>query len=186
MAKLCECCGKLNKGFKGDPLYLEDGKILCCNCAEPIRKELSQMYDVKTREELNVLTNSIIEKSKQIFDDDIMNYIYLYINKRERNVQLLDQTDSIEDEEHMNETAGMFENIGNKIKALAQIITWMGIISSIVSGILLIVNNNDMIFLGIVIIVVGSLGAWISSFLLYGFGQLVENSDKLLQLQQKK
>jgi hypothetical protein len=32
---------------------------------------------------------------------------------------------------------------------------------------------------GILTIVLGSLAAWISSFLLYGFGELVENSSRI-------
>ena len=74
----------------------------------------------------------------------------------------------------------MFSNIGGKIKSLAQIVCWMGIICSVVSGIILIDTDDDLAFLGFVIIIIGSLLSWVSSFVLYGFGQLVENSDKLV------
>ncbi len=72
----------------------------------------------------------------------------------------------------------MFNNIGGKIKTLASVITWIGIICSIVGG------ATMMGFLfplpGLLIMIVGSLASWISSFLLYAFGQLVENTDKLV------
>lgn len=83
----------------------------------------------------------------------------------------------------------MFNNIGEKIKTLAIIITILGIIASVISGIAFIVSSivdsYDVsrlaagIILGVLTIVVGSLLSWISSFLLYGFGELIENSTIL-------
>ena len=80
----------------------------------------------------------------------------------------------------------MFNNIGEKIKTLAIIITILGIVASVISGIAFIVSSivdsYDVsrlaagIILGVLTMVVGSLLSWISSFLLYGFGELIENS----------
>ena len=70
----------------------------------------------------------------------------------------------------------MFDNIGRKIKTLAEVCTWVGIIVSAIWG-LIILAEGEM--LGLIIAVAGSVGAWISSFLLYGFGQLIENTDVL-------
>lgn len=78
----------------------------------------------------------------------------------------------------------MFNNIGKKIKTLAQVITLIGIIASLITGIVFIAlanNNPGWGTLGVLIIIIGSLISWISSFILYGFGQLVDNSDKLVQ-----
>lgn len=83
------------------------------------------------------------------------------------------------------EGKNMFNNIGRKIKVLASIIAWIGIIASIIVGVNFIVQSTDDIFadipytlitLGIGIMIVGSLLSWLSSFLLYGFGELIENS----------
>ena len=71
----------------------------------------------------------------------------------------------------------MFTNIGSKIKALAQIVCWAGIIGSVISGIAII---EDAGVLGLMIILLGSLISWISSFAVYGFGQLIENTDKIV------
>ena len=76
----------------------------------------------------------------------------------------------------------MFNNIGRKIKNCAEAITWIGIIICILVGLVYIVlgienEANEMIVSGILVILVGSLSSWIGSFLLYGFGQLIENSD---------
>lgn len=73
----------------------------------------------------------------------------------------------------------MFHNIGGKIKGLALIITLISILGSIAGGIAMIAIDEDLIALGVIIIIVGPLISWISSFMLYAFGQLVQNSDIL-------
>ena len=72
----------------------------------------------------------------------------------------------------------MFNHIGKKIKMLAIIQTWLGIAASLIAAVILagFVEENN-IAVGIIIFIVGSVVAWMSSFLLYGFGQLVDNSD---------
>ena len=70
----------------------------------------------------------------------------------------------------------MFDNIGGKIKALAKVVCWIGIIVSCIVGFVMLINSNAV---GLLIAGVGSLSSWIGSFVLYGFGQLIENSDRL-------
>lgn len=71
----------------------------------------------------------------------------------------------------------MFENVGSKIKGLASFFCWGGIIASVVGGIWTIaLLDEDFILLGLLIITLGSLLSWVSSFVLYGFGELVSNS----------
>lgn len=71
----------------------------------------------------------------------------------------------------------MFENVGSKIKGLASFFCWGGIIASVVGGIWLIaLLDEDFILPGLLIIALGSLLSWVSSFVLYGFGELVSNS----------
>ena len=74
----------------------------------------------------------------------------------------------------------MFDNIGGKIKSLARVVCWIGIISSIITGLITIFVNEDMILTGVLLAVIGSFLSWIGSFFAYGFGQLVENSDTLV------
>lgn len=74
----------------------------------------------------------------------------------------------------------MFENIGGKIKMLAKILTALGCFASLVIGLAMGAKtgeNGALLFLFIILI--GCLVSWLSSFILYGFGQLVENSDIL-------
>ena len=78
-----------------------------------------------------------------------------------------------------NEFVGciMFDNIGDKIKTLAKVVCWIGIIACIITGIVLMATDEDLVLAGILTAVLGSILSWVSSFVLYGFGQLVENSD---------
>ena len=73
----------------------------------------------------------------------------------------------------------MFNNIGGKIKTVAQVICWLGIIGSIIMGIAMISAFDEIS--GILIILLGPLFSWIGSFITYGFGQLIENSDILVE-----
>ena len=72
-------------------------------------------------------------------------------------------------------------NIGGKIKTLASVIAWLGIVGSIIIGIILMATAEELIFAGIISDIVGSISSWIGSFLLYGFGELVENSGIIAQ-----
>ena len=70
-----------------------------------------------------------------------------------------------------------FDNVGKKIKDIAQGAFVIEAISAIISGIVLMSEDDDFILLGILLIFAGPIVAWILSLPLYGFGQLVENSD---------
>ncbi|MDD2647828.1 MAG: hypothetical protein PHI27_08700 [Eubacteriales bacterium] len=80
----------------------------------------------------------------------------------------------------------MFDNIGGKIKSLAKIVAWIGIICSVIVGVIGMFQpvaafgtNINGILPGVIVIVIGALSSWIGSWVMYGFGQLIENTDKL-------
>lgn len=68
----------------------------------------------------------------------------------------------------------MFTNIGKKIKTLAQIICGLGIGISVITGFILIAQDEDTLFVGVLILLLGSLFSWIGSFMTYGFGEIIE------------
>ena len=73
----------------------------------------------------------------------------------------------------------MFNNIGRKIKALAKVICWAGILSSVLIGFSAVSSINDEVagFISLVSIIgFGSFGSWVGSLAFYGFGELIENS----------
>ena len=71
----------------------------------------------------------------------------------------------------------MFEDIGSKIKNLSKFICCIEIIACIVVGIVMAATNENLIFARILVAVMGALLSWVGAFILYGFGQLIENSD---------
>ena len=74
----------------------------------------------------------------------------------------------------------MFNNIGGKIKALAQVVCWIGIIASVMIGFAYMTIGDEETTIGFFIMILGSLLSWVGSFMTYGFGQLIENSDILV------
>ena len=68
----------------------------------------------------------------------------------------------------------MFSNIGGKIKTTAAICCWIIIIAAVIAGFRLMTTGG--VIAGILIAAAGILLGWVSSFVLYGFGELVENS----------
>ena len=70
----------------------------------------------------------------------------------------------------------MYDNIGGKIKGLA---TWTFIveaIGAIITGIVLIVGDSSNTLYALPVIVLGPVVAWVSSWILYAFGELVEKT----------
>ena len=77
----------------------------------------------------------------------------------------------------------MFKNIGGKIKGIAIISAIICMIPSVILGLYLMSLSEisePMGVLGLIVIILGVLFPWIGFYLLYGYGQLVENSDKLV------
>jgi hypothetical protein len=77
-------------------------------------------------------------------------------------------------------------NISKEIKDLSKVISIFCIILSIISGIALFVvfitsEILVFLFLSIIVIVIGSFGAWVLNCLIYGFGQLIENTAAIVE-----
>lgn len=68
----------------------------------------------------------------------------------------------------------MFNNSGSKIKVLALVNFWLGTISSVICGIVTIGS------FGLLIIPAGIFVSWLSSIVVYGIGEGIENTDSLI------
>ena len=85
----------------------------------------------------------------------------------------------------------MFRNTGKKIKEIARIYCIIGFLAFILWGIIAVVmgflqTNAIWVGVGLFLIIWGPLSSWITALFLYGFGKLVENSDKLVMLEKEK
>lgn len=72
----------------------------------------------------------------------------------------------------------MFNNIGEKIKKLAIVATVLGMIASLIAAIIIWAGNMGVLY-GIFVLVVGVVFSWISSFVLYGFGEVIVKLNEI-------
>ena len=71
----------------------------------------------------------------------------------------------------------MFDNVGGKLKGLAKVLCWLGIIGSMISAIVMWSRGYGFAIAGgIFTLIIGCLASWLSSLGLYAFGQLVEDT----------
>ena len=71
----------------------------------------------------------------------------------------------------------LYKNIGEKIKGWAKWVFIIGAISSIIGALGMLFSAEDewMLIVGLLALVVGPLVAWVSSWLLYAFGQITDD-----------
>lgn len=86
----------------------------------------------------------------------------------------------------------MYNNIGNKIKGLAIAAALIGTLVSVIVGLLYLSNGIRlseyseeagvaMVMTGFGVMLIGGLLSWLSTLTLYGFGHLIENTDRILE-----
>ena len=67
----------------------------------------------------------------------------------------------------------MYDNIGEKIKGLAKVMFIVEAIAAVIGGLVLLVGK--LLAIGLLTLFLGPVVAWVSSWLLYGFGELIDN-----------
>lgn len=80
----------------------------------------------------------------------------------------------------------MYDNIGGKIKGLAKATFIVEAIAAVISGIAVMAIDEEMILIGLLVMVIATIVAWVSSWFLFGFGQLIENSDIIAKQYKRK
>ena len=87
----------------------------------------------------------------------------------------------------------MFNNIGLKIKGFAKFLFWIGVIFTILGAIVIIISgvrnssynssSETLVYIlgGILVIPFGIVISWLETFLLYGFGELIDSNQKILK-----
>ena len=198
MARNCINCGK-KIGVFDEEFYLYDDFYTCGKCLESIRNDIDDVYRVKSHEEFLTLRAKIVEKASQSCNQKTVellvkkaNVVYNNLNFVNEKINIDDGVSDVKIEGNtVNENvsgntastsdtdgAGMFSNIGGKIKTLATVVTWFGLIASFLVGICMLFVETIS---GFIIMIVGGLLSWIGSFTLYGFGQLIENTDIIVK-----
>ncbi len=87
----------------------------------------------------------------------------------------------------------MFENVGRKIKILAEFIFWFGVFVSFIGALIIFTLKDGLVIsettvmnvvspiYAVITLVFGVIVSLILSFFIYGFGQIVENTDKIVE-----
>ena len=73
----------------------------------------------------------------------------------------------------------MYQNIGIKIKELAKVIFIIEAIASIISGFVCMFADDDLILIGLLTLVVGPCVAFVSSWFLYGYGEIIDKTCEI-------
>ena len=81
-----------------------------------------------------------------------------------------------------DDSENIFSNIGKKIKKLAEVLCWIGIISSIIAAMCMFVIAVDSydaggyVASGLAFLFLGPIVSWVDSFFVYGFGELIDKA----------
>ena len=73
----------------------------------------------------------------------------------------------------------MYDNIGGKIKGLAKAACIIEAIAAVITGIALSVSDDALVVGGLIIMIAGPFVAWVFSWLLYGYGELIEKTCEI-------
>ncbi|MCH4207262.1 MAG: hypothetical protein LKF79_02775 [Solobacterium sp.] len=93
------------------------------------------------------------------------------------NISAAAKTASAGIKETYEKSSVLYNNIGSKICTLARVVAWIGIILSVIVG--LVTFATAGFFSGLMVIIIGALTSWISSMALYGFGHLILRTDEI-------
>lgn len=80
---------------------------------------------------------------------------------------------------YVPKSSGLFKNAGAKLKALAKISFVISLIIGEIIGIVVIASGDDIIIIGVTLVIISPLLAWMSSIILYAFGELCENVNDI-------
>jgi len=67
----------------------------------------------------------------------------------------------------------VFNNIGKKIKSLATFVCILGVVLSITIGLGQMIVDDETFVSGLFVLLVGPVISWLSTLILYGFGELI-------------
>jgi hypothetical protein len=213
MANYCAHCRE-KIGIFAESYNINTDIILCGKCASPIGKDFCDLYTVKTKVTFDNLKKRVCENAKKTYSEDLADIICESVKNiedsrtyfedigevnnpkkiedvvqevyKEVTVTQNRETENTDSKEIRNIVSGLYDNVGNKIKIIAKVTCWIGIIASIIGGLVCMGFGDELIPIGLVVIFGGSIFSWLGSLGIYAFGQLVENSDKLVKYAEER
>lgn len=180
-------CKNCEKTFAGDDYQASDTPC-CPSC---FKNTLStgvtkEVWIEKTKEERKKLLERLVKEDAQIRQNAA---------RQAAHAQAVVATYKEEDHGEGSALDGLYVDIGKKIKNWAKWIFIVEAIACIISaiGMCIAAEESWMVFAGVLTMVIGPLVAWVSSWILYAFGELVdktvaneENTRYMLKLMQEK
>lgn len=73
----------------------------------------------------------------------------------------------------------MYTDIGSKIKTISKVACVIGVIGALIIGITIVSYDDDLSFIALLAGLGAAFASLVTSFVLYGFGELVENSGRI-------
>ena len=140
------------------------------HCPKCNKKTLStgitkDVWFQKTKEERQEILEALLVEDEQREQS---------IAKREEYAQTVGVTYKEKDDETANFLDSIYTDIGRKIKGWAKWIFIIEAIAAIIAGFGLMAY--DATFIGLLVLACGPLIAWVSSWILYAFGELVDKT----------
>ena len=163
MNNLVFYCANCNKTFVGEE-YQQSERPKCPNCGKAtvstgVSKEEWLCLTKEEREEkLNELTG---RSAREAYANKIG---VAYQENNDNSSSVLDS---------------LYTDIGKKIKSWAKWIFIIEAVASVIGGIVIMANAGDVsgtVAIGFLTAVIGPIVAWVSSWLLYAFGELVDKT----------
>ncbi len=88
MAEYCVHCNKKIGFFSDEAFYIEEGKPICHQCAEPIVECFNKLYNC-TAEEAVAVGEQLIENCQNTYDEELLNLIVKKFDKQRILIGLL-------------------------------------------------------------------------------------------------
>ena len=201
-----ETCSMCRKKVEKINDQLSNGRLICAECAQKV-DELLESNDIET---VHNAIDYIYTCAKDNPDNELSDYLIEMLDNNSSAIEELEESkkdtekkkkqnapvdfNNLEDyfgdrQIKVNtEYGGMFGNVGGKIKTVAKVFCWIGIVTFVIIGLVFIIqsqqgwSNGWMLGYGIVFIIAGPLISWLGSILTYGFGELIEKNVVQAQL----
>ena len=193
MAKqLCELC---QKEYERDMRF---GVRLCQSCVDGYTNAMCgdvdagahfanpQNFPNATEQAKKIIIGDVIKRHKQIeasAEEKLQeNLQQKELKEKEHKRESYAKAVGVTYKEKIDNTDSMvdswYTDIGKKIKGWARWIFVIGAISSIIGALGMLFSAEDgwMFFVGLLALFIGPLLAWVSSWLLYAFGELVDKT----------